>query len=570
MVMEDGRVVAWATGLEGNSRGQLNVPAMLQNVASVAAGETFSMALTAQGEIVVWGSLEAPPELKGFKAIAAGHNHALSLREDGAVMAWGNNQWGQIDVPRDLRNVVSIAAGRGHSLAVTAEGHVIAWGENSSGQCNVPAEAKDIVQVSAGWGHSMALTRDGQVLVWGGNTHRQLLVPDSIQGRITTVRAGWWHSFAILKDGSLAVWGGQSAPNPNNSPHLLPADIKRVIGLAAGEQGVVAAYTDGRVVSWEYSEVTSALQYAPAPTGLKVLGPSLHTELGPERVGPKVASAGHARIVLRADGTVIAWGEPNVYAVPEELSDLVDVIVDDYGRYIMALTANGRVVVWGKSTGEQPNVLHFVPLGDDARLEQTITVPVDLPSVKSVAGGRLGAIALTQEGTVVGWSFSTVRTGARTISPPKVETITGLTDIVQIAAGREHFLALRADGTIFAWGNNDYGQAKVPPGGEKFRSIAAWSNTSMAIRLDGSLVAWGEGPLPPNGLSNVAAVAGTLALKDDGTVVGWGSAAHLVPEVVDAIAISPWMVLRSDGTVVTWSWRNQVGESNIPTGLRVK
>jgi alpha-tubulin suppressor-like RCC1 family protein len=35
----------------------------------------------------------------------------------------------------------------------------------------------------------------------------------------------------------------------------------------------------------------------------------------------------------------------------------------------------------------------------------------------------------------------------------------GLTDVAAIAAGRVYALALRGDGTVVGWGSNDYGEA---------------------------------------------------------------------------------------------------------------
>ena len=48
-----------------------------------------------------------------------------------------------------------------------------------------------------------------------------------------------------------------------------------------------------------------------------------------------------------------------------------------------------------------------------------------------------------------------------TAAPPTVSLryrVSGLSDVVAIAAGRRHSLALKADGTVWAWGNNTDGQ----------------------------------------------------------------------------------------------------------------
>ena len=579
-VLDSGHVLAWVTSYEGNQYGQIDVPEGLENVVAVAAGERFSLALTGDDHIVVWGEMEEPSEQDGFTAIAAGRQHALALREDGTVFAWGSNALGQLDAPTGLTEVVAIAAGGRHSLAVTAAGAVVAWGDNAFGQCNVPATVKDVVQIAAGWGHSMALTRNGEVVVWGADTHRQLQVSKAIQGNVHSIAAGWWHSFAVLKDGSVSAWGGHSSPNPNFQTQLLPTFLRPSMGLAAGEGHVVVVNTDGTVQSWGYDLMD--MTYGLAPTGLKIIGESIYTSLGPPVIAPKLLSVGGTQIVLRADGTVVAWGHPSNTSIPEGLADVVDIVGSPAlgGRYVMAVTRAGMVVAWGRAVDMPWNafatVSPDVPLPSAGRVaaELRVSVPEDLPRVTAVAGGSHGAIALTQEGTVVWWSFITTRdTGSRTFKPPKLEVVQGLSDIVQIAAGMDHFLALRRDGTVFAWGDNEFGQATVPSGGDKYKRIFAWGDVSFAIRDDGTLVGWGDnsaGQLDfPEDLTDVVDAVGRLALREDGTVVAWGnwgSTAH--PKISDARAISTDMALLSDGTIVTWG-RNQSGHRNVPPGLRV-
>ena len=66
---------------------------------AVAAGESHSVALKANGELVVWGSdyynqLDIPPGLFGVVGIAAGSWHTVALKGDGTVAAFGAS-WGE-------------------------------------------------------------------------------------------------------------------------------------------------------------------------------------------------------------------------------------------------------------------------------------------------------------------------------------------------------------------------------------------------------------------------------------------------------------------------------------------
>src|SRR5437870_4267663 len=81
---------------------------------------------------------------------------------------------------------------------------------------------------------------------------------------------------------------------------------------------------------------------------------------------------------------------------------------------------------------------------------------------------------------------------------------------------------LRQDGTVVAWGDNSYGQARVPTGLTDVVVIAAGAWHNLAVRSDGTVAAWGAGTvvdpgdnnglqlgqsMVPAGLTNAVAVA---------------------------------------------------------------
>src|SRR5581483_2640149 len=79
--------------------------------------------------------------------------------------------------------------------------------------------------------------------------------------------------------------------------------------------------------------------------------------------------------------------------------------------------------------------------------------------------------------------------------------VTGLTNVVAIAAGSSHTLAVKADGTVWSWGSN--------------------ANYRLGDTSSGRYA-----PAQVSGLSGITAVAAgethSLALKNDGTVWTWG------------------------------------------------
>jgi alpha-tubulin suppressor-like RCC1 family protein len=170
-------------------QGQSNVPADLVGVVAIGAGLAHSMALKADGTVVVWGwdysgLKHVPSGLTNVVGIAAGSSHCLALKADGPVVAWGDGYAGATTVPASLTNVVALAGGSSCSLALKADGAVVAWGTT---QTNVPAGLKNVLSIAAGNGRSLALVGDGppvqQALVsnptWNSNGFEMCLPSQS-------------------------------------------------------------------------------------------------------------------------------------------------------------------------------------------------------------------------------------------------------------------------------------------------------------------------------------------------------------------------------------------------------
>jgi alpha-tubulin suppressor-like RCC1 family protein len=294
------------------------------------------------------------------------------------------------------------------------------------------------------------------------------------------------------------------------------------------------------------------------PSGFVSAHPSHPSQSGTGSQIVRIAAGSFHSLALKADGTVVAWGDNNrgQSTVPAGLTGVA--AIEAGGNHSLALKADGTVVAWGSNGSGQS------------------TVPTGLTGVVAVSGGGTHSLALKADGTVVAWGDNGF--GQRNVP-------TGLTEpgtVVAIAAGGFHSLALRTDGTVVAWGDDTYDQSTVPTGLTGVIAIAAGAYHSLALKADGTVVAWGrnvEGQINvPAGLTGVVAIAAetfySLALKADGTVVVWGdtnSGQLNVPSGlsgVTAIAAGGYHVLalKADGTVVAWG-RNTEGQRNVPAGL---
>jgi alpha-tubulin suppressor-like RCC1 family protein len=208
---KDGSVWAWGHDLNGqlgdgavlpgtdrSTPVQVIAPSSTNPVTSIAAGDSFSMALKKDGSVWTWGH-NASGELgdntindrstpavvsglsSGVSKITAGGSFCVVIKTDGSVMAWGNNQTGELGnngAPNDSlvpvqvtglgpnSGIASISAGFSHVIALKTSGSLLVWGHNASGQLGdgtlTQQNAPEALttgpwsQVSAGGSHSLA------------------------------------------------------------------------------------------------------------------------------------------------------------------------------------------------------------------------------------------------------------------------------------------------------------------------------------------------------------------------------------------------------------------------------
>jgi len=237
----------------------VGVSGLASGVAALAAGDNHTCALTTGGGVKCWGRNNlgqlgddsttgrlAPVDVTGLgsgvAAIAAGASFTCALTTAGAMKCWGGNGSGQLgdgtttsrgtpgDVSGLATDVSAIAAGANHACAVMAGGGAKCWGLNSNGQLGVglytvhhtPADvsglASGVARLGGGNIHTCALTTGGGVKCWGASLVGQVgdgttetrLAPVDVTGLAsgaTALDVGANHACVLATGGGVKCWG---------------------------------------------------------------------------------------------------------------------------------------------------------------------------------------------------------------------------------------------------------------------------------------------------------------------------------------------------------------------------
>lgn len=231
-------------------------------IASVAAGEDFSVALSDDGRLFTWGAASygalghsRPPPLSPLASFVL--QAPLPPEESPRLVR------GLAD-----RRVVSVACGRRQTIAVDAGGQAYAWGhgrhfmlgtgveEDEFEPVRVFANLPAIAKVACGTAHTLVLTKGGLVFAVGESEHGCLGIGSASPFSVATepvfvekaspavdIAAGWHVSAAVMPDGEVRTWGCAAAGALGGGENLDVWEPQRVEGVRARHVVIASAGT---------------------------------------------------------------------------------------------------------------------------------------------------------------------------------------------------------------------------------------------------------------------------------------------------------------------------------------
>lgn len=336
-------------------------------------------------------------------------------------------------------------------------------------------------------------------------------------------RGGLYEAIEDHNIGHVVLLGGTRAVS------ITVADIEALPGDTTAERvwGLDRVATARAVLAWIDARAAADDE------------PGTQTRPGVNR-DRRIAASGNHSCAIRADGTVVCWGQ-NDDGQTEAPSGTYTAVTTGGNAFTYnhscAIRLEGTVVCWGSNWDGQTEAPAGTYTDIAAGWNHSCAIRVggtiacwgdnDVGQLDAPAGtytdigaGALDSCAIRTDGAIACWGSSYGDDDRRTAPPAGTFTDIAVGDFLvcairvdgtftcwrsnrdrkpastagsytHVAAGGGHVCAIRADGTVACWaGINLYGQLDAPAG--TFTGIAAGTNHTCAIRTDGIVACWGH------------------------------------------------------------------------------
>ncbi len=522
----DGAVLCWGGQSFGQFQGDPTTPQLIAGlppIQSIATGGRHTCGIDALHQLWCWGAndqhqinatggsaIVTVPQmvLVGVSHVALGFTTTCARLQIGQTSCWGDATYGQLGNGKyeydathpyvsGLNDGFAITAGGDFSCAVLKHVASRCWGGNEYGQLGdgttntaaVPQTVRsndEVVTIAAGSAHACLIVSDGTVRCWGHNNYGQLgnqATEDSSTPVIAAVQQvvdislGQSHSCALLQDGGGACWGrnddGQlgSGSTASSGMPLRVADLVNAVVLKSGGNHTCAVLQSTNVVCWGRNQQ--------GQLGIGDVGPGLSTPTQvPGLNGVTDISLGldHS-CALSQTGQDFCWGWNHYGQVgmgtegdtayithPQLVADVANVVAITAGdNHTCVLQRNGDVRCWGDNYSGQLGVSTVV---GDSGTHPSAALVTGLHNVVAVAAGGAHTCALLQRGDVACWGWNNVGQvgngaggAAHDIVAP--QPVVGHLGVTAVGVGANHICMVDNHGTVWCWGDNGFGQLGI-------------------------------------------------------------------------------------------------------------
>ena len=559
----------------------------------VEAGQTFTVALKANGTVWSWGNnasgqlglgytggMETEPRkvMSNIKKIAVGDNFVMALDFDGHLWTWGVNNYGQLgqglvtsvqlNTPQMIQSFVNngllvtdiSVGGSGvdeFALAITDTMDVYGWGKNYNGQIKSGSAGYILSPIYTGVSRAIAiaggrnatsysLAESGRVYAWGYNgsiEHGTSKLPTSvvaksqvsINDKVVAIAAGYGSGFAITENKETYVWGKgvDSQLGVVNSDGLPRKNnnIDNVIRIS-GARATFAIKENGKELL-----ATGKNDYGMLGVGSTNLSESKFTNVKDENgtnnldrvIWADASNNGNHSAVIKTDGDVYAWG----------------------------LGTQGQIGNGGFDNSNYPTAVGTKKIKLTGITNNEITTYEGAPSRSFVPSIVSGFNVFEDHITDIG-TFRIASTDTNVVT-------VGLNNQLSfVGVGKANIVVADKDTSLYALIEvnvlpADY-QSAVDNGTAVFPKIDAGDYFSIALKADGTVWTWGEntyGELGINDKTVTQSGAPVQVVLDNGSPL---------EDVIDISAnIYAAYALTRDGSIYAWG-RNYYAALGQGTG----
>lgn len=351
---------------------------------------------------------------KNIVQMASGANWTLALTADNLLYVWGSNAQGQygngttttpatvvpVAVPMtgvlSGKTIISIACGDNFSMALDSNGQIYSWGVGSTGQL-------------------------GDGLNTTSSTPVAVSTSGALNGKVVTGIAGGTNfAVACTSDGGIYTWGralnGRLGNGDDVTNVTTPAQLggvftgKRVVAVSGGGAFGAALTSDGRLYTWGNNTVGQLGDGGTLATPTSNATPAgiLGTGLLPgSKPVANITCVNSGMYAIARDGTFYAWGGGTLGSLGNggTTSSTTPVLVDTTGvlsgktiaainggnNFAEVITTEGKAYSWGTNASGQ--------LGDGTLTQRNNPIAVDVSASSALNGKTLSFLSQSGQGT---------------------------------------------------------------------------------------------------------------------------------------------------------------------------